>query len=70
MRFDIAKDGSGLVYEIRQIVNVANKLKEYGVEVTWENIGDPISKGEKIPEWMKEVLIEILRKPVSSWQIG
>jgi len=65
MRFDIAKDGSGLVYEIRQIVNVANKLKEYGVEVTWENIGDPINKGEKIPEWMKEVLIEILRNDLS-----
>jgi len=65
MRFDIAKDGSGLVYEIRQIVNVANKLKEYGIEVTWENIGDPIHKGEKIPEWMKEVLTEILRDDLS-----
>ena len=65
MRFDIAKDGSGLVYEIRQIVIVANKLKEYGIEVTWENIGDPINKGEKIPDWMKEVLIEILRDDLS-----
>jgi alanine-synthesizing transaminase len=65
MRFDIAKDGSGLVYEIRQIVNVANKLKEYGIEVIWENIGDPIHKGEKIPEWMKEVLVEILRDDLS-----
>ncbi|MGO9137789.1 MAG: pyridoxal phosphate-dependent aminotransferase [Syntrophales bacterium] len=65
MRFDIAKDGSGLVYEIRQIVNVANKLKEYGIEVIWENIGDPIHKGEKIPEWMKEVLIEVLRDDLS-----
>jgi alanine-synthesizing transaminase len=65
MRFDIAKDGSGLVYEIRQIVIVANKLKEYGIEVTWENIGDPIHKGEKIPEWMKEVLIEVMRDDLS-----
>jgi len=65
MRFDIAKDGSGLVYEIRQIVNVANKLKEYGIEVTWENIGDPIHKGEKIPDWMKEVLIEVMRNDLS-----
>lgn len=61
MRFDIAKDGSGLVYEIRQIVAVANKLKEYGVEVTWENIGDPIHKGEKIPDWMKDVLVGLLQ---------
>jgi len=65
MRFDIAKDGSGLVYEIRQIVNVANKLKEYGIEVIWENIGDPIHKGEKIPGWMKEVLIDVLRNDLS-----
>lgn len=65
MRFDIAKDGSGLVYEIRQIVEVANKLKEYGIEVTWENIGDPIHKGEKIPDWMKDVLTEILQDDLS-----
>jgi alanine-synthesizing transaminase len=65
MRFDIAKDGSGLVYEIRQIVEVAKKLKEYGIEVTWENIGDPIHKGEKIPDWMKDVLTGILRDDLS-----
>lgn len=65
MRFDIAKDGSGLVYEIRQIVSVAKKLQEYGIEVTWENIGDPIHKGEKIPDWMKEVLMEILKDDLS-----
>ena len=49
MRFDIAKDGSGLVYEIRQIVIVANKLKEYGIEVTWENIATPFIKVKKFP---------------------
>ncbi|MBN1547741.1 MAG: pyridoxal phosphate-dependent aminotransferase [Syntrophaceae bacterium] len=65
MRFDIAKGGSGLSYEIRRIVAVANKLKEYGVEVVWENIGDPIQKGEKIPDWMKEVLSEILHEDAS-----
>jgi len=26
-----------------------------------ENIGDPVSKGEKIPDWMKEVLINIYK---------
>ncbi|MDD5711494.1 MAG: pyridoxal phosphate-dependent aminotransferase [Smithellaceae bacterium] len=60
MRFDIAKSGSGLVYEIRSIVAVANKLAEYGIDVTWENIGDPVQKGEKIPAWMKAVLSELL----------
>jgi alanine-synthesizing transaminase len=62
MRFDIAKRGIGLTYEIRNIVNVANRLKHCGMEVIWENIGDPVQKGEKIPEWMKEVLVDILKE--------
>ncbi|MGD0275471.1 MAG: pyridoxal phosphate-dependent aminotransferase [Syntrophales bacterium] len=62
MRFDIARETGGLVYEIRHIVNVANKLKEYGIEVHWENIGDPIQKGEIIPDWMKEILIDIIKE--------
>lgn len=65
MRFDIAKSGSGLVYEIRHIVAVANKLQEYGVELHWENIGDPVQKGEKIPQWMKEVIFEVLSDDLS-----
>jgi alanine-synthesizing transaminase len=65
MRFDIAKSGSGIAYEIRNIVGVANKLIEHGVDVVWENIGDPIEKGEKIPEWMKEALKDILSKDIS-----
>ena len=62
MRFDIAKSGSGLVYEIRHIVNVADRLKRSGVEVIWENIGDPVQKGEKVPAWMREVLSDLLRE--------
>ena len=65
MRFDIAKSGSGLIYEIRHIVAVANKLQEYGVDIHWENIGDPVQKGEKIPQWMKEVLFEVLSEDIS-----
>ena len=65
MRFDIAKGGSGLSYEIRRIVAVASKLKEYGTEVVWENIGDPVQKGETIPGWMKEVLCEIMHEDSS-----
>ena len=61
MRFDIAKRGNGLTYEIRNIVGVANRLKACGMEVIWENIGDPVQKGEHIPDWMKDVLAEILR---------
>jgi alanine-synthesizing transaminase len=62
MRFDIAKSGSGLVYEIRHIVNVADRLRKSGVEVIWENIGDPVQKGEKVPAWMRGVLTDLLQE--------
>ncbi|MDR2885016.1 MAG: pyridoxal phosphate-dependent aminotransferase [Deferribacteraceae bacterium] len=66
MRFDFAKAGSGLTYEIRNIVEVANHLKTFGnMEISWENIGDPIMKGEKIPQWMKETLKEVLDDDIS-----
>ena len=65
MRFDIARSGSGLVYEIRNIVNVANRLTQAGVEVIWENIGDPVQKGEKVPEWMRGVLADLLQEDCS-----
>ncbi len=45
-----------LTYEIRNIIRVADKLKEMGVEVYLENIGDPVAKGETIPLWMKEIV--------------
>ncbi|MDY6820457.1 MAG: pyridoxal phosphate-dependent aminotransferase [Deferribacterota bacterium] len=60
MRFDIAKSGNGLTYEIRNIVNIAKKLKESGIEIIWENIGDPVEKGEKIDDWVKEILKELI----------
>lgn len=65
MRFEISRGGSGLTYEIRNIVLIANKLKEYGVNIIWENIGDPVQKGEKIPDWMKEVLTGIIKEDAS-----
>ena len=65
MRFDIARRNNGLTYEIRNIVGVAKKLNDYGVEVIWENIGDPVEKGEKIPEWMKGTLTNILQDDLS-----
>ncbi|QAR34431.1 pyridoxal phosphate-dependent aminotransferase [Geovibrio thiophilus] len=60
MRYDLAKSGNGLTYEIRNIVNVANKLSQAGVDIYWENIGDPIVKGEILPDWMKEELAKII----------
>lgn len=57
MRNELVTPGAGeLTYEIRNIVNVAEKLQKRGVKVNWENIGDPIVKGEDIPRWMKEIV--------------
>ena len=57
MRNDLVTPGAGeLTYEIRNIVNVAEKLQKHGVTINWENIGDPIVKGEVIPAWMKEIV--------------
>jgi aspartate/methionine/tyrosine aminotransferase len=57
MRTDLVSPGVGeMTYEIRNIVNVAEKLQKHGVTINWENIGDPIVKGEMIPEWMREIV--------------
>lgn len=57
MRNELVNPGAGeLTYEIRNIVNVAEKLQAHGIKINWENIGDPIAKGEKVPLWMKEVV--------------
>jgi len=66
MRRDIVHEGAGkLTYEIREIVAVAKRLQKAGVEITWENIGDPIQKGEKFPDWMKEIISELVRDDAS-----
>lgn len=60
MRRNILHEGSGqLTYEIREIVKVGHELAKLGVEITWENIGDPIQKGEKMPSWIKNVITEL-----------
>ncbi len=61
MRRDIVHEGSKqLTYEIREIVEVANELMGLGQKITWENIGDPIQKGEKLPAWMKEIIVDLV----------
>ncbi len=62
MRTNLIKEGDEqLRYEIREIVEVANEIVAMlppGTEVPmiWENIGDPVAKGEHIPQWMKQVV--------------
>ncbi len=59
MRTNIVHIGAGeLTYEIRNIVNVGMKLEKLGLKTNWENIGDPVAKGEEIPRWMKDIVAE------------
>ena len=61
MRRMIVHEGAEqLTYEIREIVAVARQLEELGVTITWENIGDPIEKGEKLPQWIKDIIIKLV----------
>ncbi len=59
MRQNLIKEGDEhLKYEIREIVEIANQIVRLGVPMIWENIGDPVAKGEKLPDWMKQVVSE------------
>ncbi|PLX82780.1 MAG: aminotransferase [Desulfuromonas sp.] len=63
MRNNIVHIGAGeWTYEIRAIVDIADKLKELGIKTNMENIGDPIAKGEKIPKWMKKIVADLAMK--------
>lgn len=63
LRRKFLHDGSGqLTYEIREIVNLAKQFQDLGMPIIWENIGDPIKKGEKIVPWIKEIIIQLVEK--------
>jgi alanine-synthesizing transaminase len=60
MRRDIVHPGAGqLKYEIREIVEYAKELSKLGISISWENIGDPVNKGEKIESWIKEIVMNL-----------
>ncbi len=66
MRTDIVHIGAGeLTYEIRNIVTVGENLQKLGVDVHWENIGDPVAKGEVIPQWMKDIVSDLTQEDAS-----
>ena len=66
MRTNIVHIGAGeLSYEIRGIVTIAQKLQRLGIKVIWENIGDPVAKGETIPDWIKAIVHEIVEQDCS-----
>ena len=66
MRNNIVSLGADeLKYEIREIVAVAKEFAKLGLTITWENIGDPVQKGEPIPAWIKEIVVEANREDLS-----
>jgi aspartate/methionine/tyrosine aminotransferase len=57
LRTQIVHPGAdNLRYEIRQIVEVANAIAATGATIRWENIGDPVAKGERVPDWIKAIV--------------
>ena len=66
MRRSIVHEGAkNLTYEIREIVGVAREIRDLGREIIWENIGDPIEKGEELAPWIRDILRELLLEPQS-----
>ncbi|MBN1256597.1 MAG: pyridoxal phosphate-dependent aminotransferase [Planctomycetes bacterium] len=67
MRRNIVHEGAGsLSYAIREMVEVAHKFQDLGQEIVWENIGDPVQKGEEVAPWIREILHDIIEQP-GSW---
>lgn len=59
MRINVVHPGADeLTYEIREIVEVANEIEKTGIPIVWENIGDPVAKGQVVPKWIREIVAE------------
>ena len=68
MRLNIVHSGAGeLHYEIRSIVDFAQKLAETGIDIIWENIGDPVAKGEDVPLWIREIVADAVKRNLDSY---
>ena len=66
MRRNIVHSGAGsLTYAIREIVQVGYRFRDLGLEITWENIGDPVQKGEVIAPWIRQILHEVVDQDAS-----
>jgi aspartate/methionine/tyrosine aminotransferase len=66
MRNNIVSLGADeLKYEIREIVAVAKEFGKLGLEINWENIGDPVQKGEKLPDWIKDIITGTMKEDLT-----
>ncbi|PWJ39977.1 pyridoxal phosphate-dependent aminotransferase [Sediminitomix flava] len=62
MRQQLLRTGANeLSYEIRGIVKKAEQLQKIGYDIQWENIGDPIEKDNRMPEWMRNIISELVQ---------
>jgi alanine-synthesizing transaminase len=61
MRANLVSPSSAhLSYAIRDIVKFGEVVRQHGVEITWENIGDPIAKGESVEQWIRDIVHEVI----------
>ncbi len=66
MRQKLLSEGAKkLEYEIRNIVKKAEQIQKLGLPVYWENIGDPIQKNAKVPEWIKNIITKLVKEDSS-----
>jgi aspartate/methionine/tyrosine aminotransferase len=57
MRRNIVHSGAEqLRYEIREIALFARELSQWNINIEWENIGDPVKKGEPVEDWIKDIV--------------
>ena len=69
MRLNVVHPGAHeLRYEIRGIVSFAKKLEQTGLKITWENIGDPVAKGEEVPDWVRNIIADETKKSSESFE--
>ncbi len=67
MRRQIVHAAAGsLRYEIREIIGFAHRVESFGQTMTWENIGDPLQKGDRPPDWIRDIIHELVDRP-ESW---
>src|SRR5690606_37051571 len=63
MRQRLLSEGANeLSYEIREIVKKAEQLKKLGLDISWENIGDPIQKNHHLPDWIKNIVADLVKQ--------
>ncbi len=66
MRNNIVSLGADeLKYEIREIVAVAKEFAKLGLDIVWENIGDPVQKGETVPDWIKDIITATMKEDLT-----